>query len=381
MNIKNVMIISLAIILMSFQTYPETKVLVLIDTQTGNALKLAKEIIKGIDSNPSTKAFLRRIPSNDDSKLSKVVKDIPTIAAEDMLEYDGFAIGSPVHFGNMSSSMNAFFEQTVSLWINRSLEGKPATVFMAAGSGAGKEVAIQSFWNTLAVHGMVIVPTGLMGTEHKDVSKPQGSNPFGAVSVTIDGRKEPSDTEKAMAIEQGKAIARISNALAVSTTAADKNEKQIIENNIDRILKAKNIALPKAPNPVGNYLTYVISNNMVYINQVAIKDGKIFNPGKLGATTTEKLAKEATYQTMLNILSVLKAVCEGDLDKVKRVVQLTGYFNAVDDFKKHSNIMNSASNLSVEVFGENGKHARAAVGVSSLPLNSVVEIQAIFELK
>ncbi len=85
MNIKNVMIISLAIILMSFQTYPETKVLVLIDTQTGNALKLAKEIIKGIDSNPSTKAFLRRIPSNDDSKLSKVVKDIPTIAAEDML--------------------------------------------------------------------------------------------------------------------------------------------------------------------------------------------------------------------------------------------------------------------------------------------------------
>ena len=138
--------------------------------------------------------------------------------------------------------------------------------------------------------------------------------------------------------------------------------------------------MPQVPKPAGNYQPYVRSGNLVFINQVALKDGKIVNPGKLGTALNEQQVKEATKVTMLNVLAVLREAVGGDLNKVKQCVQLTGIFNTPDDYAKHADLMNIASDLTVEVFGEKGKHARGTLGVSSLPVNSSVEIQAVLKL-
>lgn len=139
--------------------------------------------------------------------------------------------------------------------------------------------------------------------------------------------------------------------------------------------------LPQAPKAIGNYLVAQQSGNLVFINQIALKDGKVLNPGKLGLSLSITQGKEAAQQTMLNVLSILKDHLKGDLSRVNKVVQITGYFNTSEDFTDHALILNEASSILVDFFGENGKHARASVGVSSLPMKSSVEIQAIFEVK
>lgn len=151
--------------------------------------------------------------------------------------------------------------------------------------------------------------------------------------------------------------------------------------NFNEILKRKNIILPQVPKPAGNYQPFVRSGNLVFINQVALKDGKIFYPGKLGIEVNEQQVKEATKVTMLNVISVLNEAVGGDLSRVKRCVQLTGIFNTKDDYTKHADLMNTASDLTVEIFGDKGKHARATLGASSIPVGSSVEIQAIFEVE
>lgn len=103
--------------------------------------------------------------------------------------------------------------------------------------------------------------------------------------------------------------------------------------------------------------------------------------GKVGAGVSDDQAKEATRVTMLNVLAVLKDAVGGDLNRVRRTVQLTGLFNTTNDYADHAKLLNVASDLTVEVFGERGKHARAAVGAASLPVASPVEIQAIFEVE
>ena len=123
------------------------------------------------------------------------------------------------------------------------------------------------------------------------------------------------------------------------------------------------------------------SGNLVFINQVALKDGKILHPGKVGVDLSDEEGKAATKQTMLNVLAVLKEAVGGDLNRVKRCVQLTGIFNTAGDYTNHAGLMNAASDLTVEVFGEKGKHARGTCGAGSVPVNSAVEIQAIFEVE
>ena len=100
------------------------------------------------------------------------------------------------------------------------------------------------------------------------------------------------------------------------------------------------IALPQVPKPVGNYLPFVRTGNLVFINQVAITDGKILNPGKVGVDINEQQAKDSTKLTILNILAVLKVAVEGDFDKVKRCVQLTGFFNPKEGYTKHPGPIN-----------------------------------------
>lgn len=362
----------------------ETNLLVLIYSQNGGTYKLAKGISDGAKSYLDTKVTIKRIPSIDPKeKLNSDVSKLPIATIDELADYDGIAFGSPVHFGNVSADMNYFFGKSIPIWTSRALQGKPATVFMSAGSGAGREAAILSFWNTLAIHGMVIVPTGLMATEKIDKTISQGNTPFGASSLSSSIGERPSESELALAKEQGFALAKTATGLkAVQSTKKVASIETTPAWDVNKALKDAKISIPEAPKPVGNYVPFVISDHKVYINQVALKNGKILFPGKIGTSEiTEEQAKEATYQTMLNVIAVLKEACEGDLNRVKKVVQLTGYFNTTPDYTQHASIMNSASNLAVAIFGEKGKHARATVGAVSIPVNSAVEIQAIFEIE
>ncbi|MBO6183243.1 MAG: NAD(P)H-dependent oxidoreductase [Chryseobacterium sp.] len=355
----------------------KAKVLVLIHSDNGGTYELAKQISKGIEANGNVQSIIKQVKSSNHSSL----KDIPVASVEELSSYDGIAFGSPVYFGNISTGMSEFLSKTVNLWTNHALEGMPATVFMSAGSGAGNELAVQAFWNSLSVHGMVLVSNGIRGVEKIDKNIPQGNTVLGTTSlVSVKNVERPSSGEKEVAFEQGKNFAKI--AFALRGTFNKNSEIEISQNkSIEKVLADKNIVLPNVPKPAGNYQPYVKSGNLVFINQVALKDGKILYPGKLGVTVDENQVKEATKQTMLNVLAVLKDAVNGDLDKVKKVVQLTGIFNTKDDYAKHADLMNVASNLAVDVFGENGKHARATFGASSVPVNSSVEIQAIFEVE
>lgn len=355
----------------------KAKVLVLIHSDNGGTYELAKQISKGIESNENVQSIIKQVKSSSHTSL----KDIPVASVEELSSYDGIAFGSPVYFGNISTGMSEFLSKTVNLWTNHALEGMPATVFMSAGSGAGNELAVQAFWNSLSVHGMVLVSNGIRGVEKIDKNIPQGNTVLGVTSLaSIKNVERPSSGEKEIAFEQGKNFAKIVFALKGSF---NKNSEIKISQNksIEKVLAEKNIVLPNVPKPAGNYQPFVRSGNLVFINQVALKDGKILYPGKLGVSVDENQVKEAAKQTMLNVLAVLKDAVNGDLDKVKKVVQLTGIFNTKDDYTKHADLMNVASDLAVDVFGDKGKHARATFGASSVPVNSSVEIQAIFEVE
>lgn len=355
----------------------KAKVLVLIHSDNGGTYELAKQISKGIESNGNVQPIIKQVKSSNNT----ILKDIPVASVEELSSYDGIAFGSPVYFGNISTGMSEFLSETVNLWTNHALEGMPATVFMSAGSGAGNELAVQAFWNTLSVHGMVLVSNGIRGVEKIDKNIPQGNTVLGVTSLaSVKNVERPSSGEKEIAFEQGKNFAKV--VFALKGTFHKNSEIKISQNkNIDKVLEEKKIVLPNVPKPAGNYQPFVRSGNLVFINQVALKDGKILYPGKLGVSVDENQVKEATKQTMLNVLAVLKDAVNGDLDKVKKVVQLTGIFNTKDDYTKHADLMNVASDLAVEVFAEKGKHARATFGASSVPVNSSVEIQAIFEVE
>ncbi|MDQ8141671.1 Atu1372/SO_1960 family protein [Chryseobacterium sp. CFS15] len=355
----------------------KAKVLVLIHSDNGGTYELAKQISKGIENNGNVQPIIKQVKSSNNT----ILKDIPVASVEELSSYDGIAFGSPVYFGNISTGMSEFLSKTVNLWTNHSLEGMPATVFMSAGSGAGNELAVQAFWNTLSVHGMVLVSNGIRGVEKIDKNIPQGNTVLGVTSLaSVKNVERPSSSEKEIAFEQGKNFAKV--VFALKGTFHKNSEIKISQNkNIDKVLEEKNIVLPNVPKPAGNYQPFVRSGNLVFINQVALKDGKILYPGKLGVSVDENQVKEATKQTMLNVLAVLKDAVNGDLDNVKKVVQLTGIFNTKDDYTKHADLMNVASDLAVEVFAEKGKHARATFGASSVPVNSSVEIQAIFEVE
>ena len=146
-------------------------------------------------------------------------------------------------------------------------------------------------------------------------------------------------------------------------------------------LKKLNIEIPNAPNPVGSYVAYKKSGNLLFISgQLPItSDGKMIK-GKVGNELTLEDAQKASKLCVINILAQLKKAVNGNLDKVKNCVKITGFVNSTDDFKDQPKVLNSASEILSNVFGDNGKHARAAVSVNSLPLEAAVEIDAIFEI-
>ena len=146
-------------------------------------------------------------------------------------------------------------------------------------------------------------------------------------------------------------------------------------------LKRLEIELPKAPSPVGAYLAYKKTSNLIFISgQVSFKkDGQLIK-GKVGSDLTIEQGQEAARACAINILSQIKAACNGDLNKVKNCIKITGFVNSKDDFIDQPKVINGASELISSVFNDHGKHARAAVSVNSLPLGAAVEVEAIFEV-
>ena len=145
-------------------------------------------------------------------------------------------------------------------------------------------------------------------------------------------------------------------------------------------LKKLNINLPKAPDPVGAYVASKIVGNLVFISgQLPLDSGGKLIKGKVGKELNLEQGQEAAKFCALNLLAQLKKICVS-LDKVKGCVKITGYVNSIDSFVDQPKIVNGASDLISQIFGDKGKHARAAVSVNSLPLGAAVEVEGIFEV-
>ena len=150
---------------------------------------------------------------------------------------------------------------------------------------------------------------------------------------------------------------------------------------IENKLKELNIELPNAPDPVGAYVAFKKIGNLLFISgQLPIsKNGKIIK-GKIGAGLDLEDGQRASKLCVINILAQVKKALNGDLNKVKNCIKITGFVNSIDDFKDQPKVINPASETLSSVFGVNGKHARAAISANSLPLGAAVEIEAIFEI-
>ena len=151
---------------------------------------------------------------------------------------------------------------------------------------------------------------------------------------------------------------------------------------IDQKLQELGIKVPAPGEAAGNYVPHVITGNLVFLaGQVPIEDGVRKFIGKLGHDMSVEEGQKAARLCALNLLARLKAACGGDLDRVVRCVKLTGFVNAAPEFGDHPKVVNGASDLMVEVFGDAGRHARSAVGMGSLPFGVAVEVEGIFEIK
>ena len=151
--------------------------------------------------------------------------------------------------------------------------------------------------------------------------------------------------------------------------------------NIIKKLSELNIQLPVAPDPVGAYVAYKKVSNMLFISgQLPIgSDGKIIK-GKIGEELSLEEGQKASKLCVLNILAQAKKAMDGDLDKIKNCIKITGFVNSSDDFKDQPKVINPASETLANLFGDKGKHTRAAISTNSLPLVASVEIDAIFEI-
>ncbi len=150
---------------------------------------------------------------------------------------------------------------------------------------------------------------------------------------------------------------------------------------IDARLQELGIELPEAAAPAANYVPYVVSGNHVFVaGQITIYNGEIQYVGKLGRDYGVEEGEAAARLCALNIIAQVKAACGGDLDRVVRCLRLGGFVNSTADFTDQPEVINGASNLMVEVFGDKGKHSRAAVSAASLPRGVAVEVDAVFEI-
>ena len=151
---------------------------------------------------------------------------------------------------------------------------------------------------------------------------------------------------------------------------------------IDKRLAELGLNLPVPAKPVANYVPWVRTGNLVFISgQVPVENGKATYTGQLGDTVSLEDGAKSARLCAINLIAQLKDACGGDLDRVKRVVKLVGFVNATPSFTDHPKVINGASDVMVEVFGDKGRHARSAVACPSLPLGVATEVEAIIEVE
>ena len=148
----------------------------------------------------------------------------------------------------------------------------------------------------------------------------------------------------------------------------------------EKKLKELGIELPEAPTPIGSYISALRTGNLVFLSGILpLRQGKLIKQGKVGKDLSLDEAREEARTATINALSVLKAHI-GSLDKITRCVKIAGYIASSPDFTEQPKVLNAASDLLFEIFGDKGKHARSTVGVNVLPLNAPLEIDFIFEV-
>jgi enamine deaminase RidA (YjgF/YER057c/UK114 family) len=148
---------------------------------------------------------------------------------------------------------------------------------------------------------------------------------------------------------------------------------------IEDRLRELSIEIPTPPNPAGSYIPVVTTGNLAFVSgQIPMKDGKVIVEGKVPEKQSLDSAREAAKICIINGLAQLKSNL-GSLDKITKFVRISGFVNSSQDFTEQPKVINAASDLLVEIFGDMAKHSRIAVGVASLPLNSTVEIDMIVE--
>ena len=153
-----------------------------------------------------------------------------------------------------------------------------------------------------------------------------------------------------------------------------------MSNDIEKRLVELKITLPNAAAPAANYIPFVRVGNMLFVSGQVSQDSDGLVIGKLGADFSLDEGYKAARLCGLALIAQVKSACGNDFSKLKRVVRLGGFVNCTGDFIEHPKIINGASDLMVEVFGERGTHSRAAVGSASLPMGVAVEVDGVFEL-
>ena len=150
---------------------------------------------------------------------------------------------------------------------------------------------------------------------------------------------------------------------------------------IEEKLKEIGIKLPDPPSPAGSYIPVVISKNIAYVSgQIPIKSGEVSFTGKVPVEQSIENAQNAAKLCIINALAQLKSQL-GSLDNISKILRVSGFVNSTPNFSEHPQVINAASDLLYQIFGDTGKHTRTAIGVNSLPLNSTVEIDMIVEIE
>lgn len=154
-----------------------------------------------------------------------------------------------------------------------------------------------------------------------------------------------------------------------------------MSNSYEARLTELGITLPDAPAPAANYVPYTISGDLVFVSGQISNDADGLITGKLGDNMSVAAGAAAAKTCALGLVAQLKAACDGDLSRLVQVVKLGGFVNSTTDFTDQPKVINGASDFFVELFGDAGRHARAAVSAPSLPLGVAVEIEGIFQIK
>ena len=150
----------------------------------------------------------------------------------------------------------------------------------------------------------------------------------------------------------------------------------------DENIKNLGLNIPDLPKALANYVPFKIVNKTMYISgQAPVQNGELIYKGKVGSEITTEDGIKAAKLCVINIIAAVKTGLEGDWDRLASFVKLTGYVNCLDNFTDQPKIINGASDLLVDIFGDQGRHSRVAVGSNALPLGIAVEIDAIVQLK